>query len=206
MRLHAMSKSQTFAKRKQSPLLSSTDEDSDFSSLSETDRETSDIPNDAAFQKEDSLEQAYESKSRILTAVEGRGGIPRLPIKLSNGRIVKTGHRPIPDEDQSEGHQSDSLDSKGSSSELQQVEDVATGARFGRPAVTAVLDISSRQLRIQTAKEEMARICQDILADPENSVCLSVHILDASLISKKFLAWPAASTSIVYPPTCLVCQ
>ncbi|KAF9503148.1 hypothetical protein BS47DRAFT_1386499 [Hydnum rufescens UP504] len=52
------------------------------------------------------------------------------------------------------------------------VEDVSTGARFGRPAVVTIIGARSRKARIQGAKEQLAGICQEILADPENSLGL----------------------------------
>ena len=53
------------------------------------------------------------------------------------------------------------------------VEDVSTGARFGRPAVVDVIAQKSRKARIQGAKEQIAGLCQEILGDPENSVWVS---------------------------------
>ena len=53
---------------------------------------------------------------------------------------------------------------------LPKVEDVSTGARFGRPAVVDVIGQRSRKARIQGAKEQIAGLCQEILGDPENSV------------------------------------
>ncbi|CAE7127135.1 unnamed protein product [Rhizoctonia solani] len=49
------------------------------------------------------------------------------------------------------------------------IEDVATGARFGRPAVRDIVSQKSRKARIEAAKEQLASICQDIMAEPENS-------------------------------------
>ncbi|GJJ12218.1 hypothetical protein Clacol_006459 [Clathrus columnatus] len=166
-----MSKVRPAAKQNVTPVLLSDDEISDLDSLSETDSTGSHMINDEEFQS-DILEQAYESKSQIATTTKQEGTIPKLPIKLSDGRIVKTGNHIVPEGNQSDEDLSDYSDTENSFHASHQVEDVATGARFGRPAVTAVLDISSAPLRIQTAKEEIAKICQDILADPENSLGL----------------------------------
>lgn len=54
--------------------------------------------------------------------------------------------------------------------ERYKVEDVSTGARFGRPAVIDIIGNKSRTARIQGAKDQIAGICQEIIADPENSV------------------------------------
>jgi nucleolar complex protein 3 len=50
------------------------------------------------------------------------------------------------------------------------VEDVSTGARYGRPAVVDVVGIESREERIRSAKEQIASVCNGIIADPDNSV------------------------------------
>lgn len=109
--------------------------------------------------------------------------IERLPVKLADGRVVRTGdkikQRPLvnsseDDEDEDDSEIEHEVRPNG-------VEDVATGARFGRPAVVDVISSSSRKARIQAAKEQIASLCQDIIADPENSVrrspCLDVFLL-----------------------------
>ncbi|KAI0798067.1 nucleolar complex-associated protein 3 [Abortiporus biennis] len=98
-------------------------------------------------------------------------GIERLPIKLADGRIRKTKEKVIlPEEDKEETEQSESESEP--QHESHQVEDVSTGARFGRPAVVDVIGNKSRKARIQGAKEQIAGICQEIVADPENSLGL----------------------------------
>jgi nucleolar complex protein 3 len=57
------------------------------------------------------------------------------------------------------------------------VEDVATGARFGRPAVRDIIQQKSRKARIEAAKEQLASICQEIMAEPENSVSFSCPLV-----------------------------
>jgi len=98
-------------------------------------------------------------------------GDPGLPIKLSDGRIeaskkVTVASAPIKDDEETE----ESVRSQSPTAVPLTVEDVATGARFGRPAVVDVIGNSSRKARIQGAKDQIASICQDIIADPENSV------------------------------------
>ena len=99
--------------------------------------------------------------------------ISRLPIKLANGRVEKTGER--------EGSVETPTASDSSEGEEEEERplphprnDVATGARFGRPAVADILMTKSRRLRVQTAKEQIAGICQDIIAEPENGVSYAV--------------------------------
>jgi nucleolar complex protein 3 len=95
----------------------------------------------------------------------------RLPIKLPDGRIQKVDGN----EARTETSNDVTDDSEGHSESKQKhnkriVEDISTGARFGRPAVVDVIGNQSRKARIQAAKEEIAQICQDIVADPENGV------------------------------------
>ena len=119
-------------------------------------------------------EQPYELQPRTQTITKAADKtkhkvIPRLPIKLANGQIEKTGER--------EGSVEAPITSDISEAEEKQEQspprprnDVATGARFGRPAVADILTTKSRKLRVQAAKEQIAGICQDIIAEPENGV------------------------------------
>jgi nucleolar complex protein 3 len=99
-------------------------------------------------------------------------GVSRLPIKLADGRVQKSRARivvapPSPTEtDESED------DEEVAAESVPARDDVATGARFGRPAVADVVSSGSRKRRIQAAREQIAGICQEILGDPENSVSL----------------------------------
>jgi nucleolar complex protein 3 len=95
--------------------------------------------------------------------------VPRLPIKLANGQIEKTGER------EGSVETPTASDTEGEEEEVKQPSpqlrnDVATGARFGRPAVADTLTTKSRKLRVQAAKEQIAGICQDIITEPENGV------------------------------------
>lgn len=94
-------------------------------------------------------------------------GVERLPIKLSDGRILKSGGKVVLDAEETEESDDESEEEPVPE---QKIEDVSTGARFGRPAVLDVIGNKSRKARIQGAKEQIAGICQDIVADPENSV------------------------------------
>ncbi|EPT05997.1 hypothetical protein FOMPIDRAFT_1026864 [Fomitopsis schrenkii] len=96
-------------------------------------------------------------------------GVERLPIKLSDGRILKSGGKVVLDAEETEESDDESEEEPVPE---QKIEDVSTGARFGRPAVLDVIGNKSRKARIQGAKEQIAGICQDIVADPENSIGL----------------------------------
>ncbi|KAF9227961.1 NOC3p-domain-containing protein [Gyrodon lividus] len=123
------------------------------------------------------VEMPYERVPRnrkVYPEPETRRHIPGLPIKLSDGRILPTGRitvAPVQSEDEDEDSEGFVL-SQPLPSEASKVEDVATGARFGRPAVVDVVVNRSRKARIQGAKEQIASICQEIIADPENSLGL----------------------------------
>ena len=119
-------------------------------------------------------EQPYELQPRTQTATKAvhntkRKVISRLPIKLANGQIEKTGER------EGTAEAPTVSDISGAEEEQERApppprNDVATGARFGRPAVVDILTMKSRKLRVQAAKEQVAGICQDIIAEPENGV------------------------------------
>jgi len=115
------------------------------------------------------IEMAYEAAPRkVLKASKNEPrGISRLPIKLPDGQIQETGRRDVSSSDSSE---SDSNEEVPNSAQPFARDDVATGARFGRPAVVDVIANKSRKARIQAAKEQIAGICQEIMTDPENSV------------------------------------
>lgn len=127
-------------------------------------------------------EQTYERqprpKNKLFDKDEIKGS-ERLPVKLPDGTIRKRGNVPAPaPQERSDSDSSDSgIDASSSVPKNHYgehagtvVEDVSTGARFGRPAVVTVISTKSRKARIQGAKEQLAGICQEILADPENSV------------------------------------
>jgi nucleolar complex protein 3 len=57
---------------------------------------------------------------------------------------------------------------------INRVDDVSTGARFGRAAVVDIIGTKDRDTRIAAAKEQIAGICQDILSDPEQGVRLAL--------------------------------
>lgn len=122
------------------------------------------------FDSESDAEMAYERIPRKRGPSMETRHIPGLPIKLSDGRIqatnkvITTPLHPDTEDDESE------VD-KPSWHDATPVKDVTTGARFGRLAIMDVISIKPRTARVQGAKEQIASICQEILANPENSVC-----------------------------------
>jgi nucleolar complex protein 3 len=96
---------------------------------------------------------------------EDAKAVRRLPIKLADGKVKESSNKVLlPREELSEEEE------LTEDVEQSKIEDVATGARFGRPAVIDVVGHKSRKIRLQAAKEQIASICQEIVADPENSV------------------------------------
>ena len=107
---------------------------------------------------------------------EGEAVIDRLPIKLLDGQIQRTGHRPVAKAQPEE--ESEEENTPGAVLEAEPPrEDITTRARFGRLSVIDVISNRSKKLRIQLAKEQIASICQEIVADPENSVRPPIYIL-----------------------------
>lgn len=169
----------------------------------------SDDDDDSQLQSSEDLdsdaEMPYETaprKRRPSWEPESKNDVERLPIKLADGRIQKTGKKsmPAPDAEESED---DSEEEKVDTEQLerhgrQRVEDVATGARFGRPAVVDVIANKSRKARIQGAKDQIASICQEIVSEPENSASFIVfaYFLDTNTIS--CLAWTIATSTYIF--------
>lgn len=128
--------------------------------------------------RSDDEEMPYEAQPRNPRTAwtpdsDNENAVKRLPIKLADGRVQESSNDKVllP----REAHPSDGEDSEEESPppvHQSRVEDVSTGARFGRPAVIDVVGNKSRKARVQAAKEQIAGICQEIVADPENSVCL----------------------------------
>ena len=107
--------------------------------------------------------QLFESPSELLT-------ITRLPIKLADGRLLKTGVKDLGRPEHTTEEPAEQKESRNESK--YKVESFATGARFGRLAVLDIINQTSRKHQIEHAKEQIASICQEIIADPENSVRL----------------------------------
>ena len=138
----------------------------------------SDISDTNSISENSDDEMPYETSAHARRHLwsSPKSEVQRLPIKLPDGRIKGIGTKVITtktvavyseDEDSVSGPQSDP--------EPPKVEDISTGARFGRVSVVNVLQTKSRRQRIEMAKVQIAGICQDILADPENSVWYSLY-------------------------------
>ncbi|KAI0030754.1 nucleolar complex-associated protein-domain-containing protein [Vararia minispora EC-137] len=120
----------------------------------------------------DASELSYEAIPRrrrpSWSGSESDRGINRLPIKLPDGRIQNlNGKIHLYESDESSEEEEEAIPEPNVPRD-----DVATGARFGRPAVADVVGAKSRKARIQAAKEQIAGICQEIVADPENNLGL----------------------------------
>ncbi|KAI0093628.1 nucleolar complex-associated protein 3 [Irpex rosettiformis] len=129
--------------------------------------------------RSDDEEMPYETQPRKPQAAWDSGSddenaVKRLPIKLADGRVQESSNSKVllPREKHSTKQDSESESNSPPSIYHSKVEDVSTGARFGRPAVIDVVGHKSRKVRIQAAKEQIAGICQEIVADPENSLGL----------------------------------
>ncbi|KAF8188421.1 nucleolar complex-associated protein 3 [Pholiota molesta] len=157
------------------PSLNSDDESWD-SELPEDMSDVSNDDDDDAFSNasDDSNEEMpYETAPRKQRVEpDGPTEVQRLPIKLANGQLLKTGTKTVSTKSVAVSEESSEDEEEEEEEETERVEDVATGARFGRPAVVDVLQTKSRRQRIEMAKEQIAGICQEIMADPENSLGL----------------------------------
>jgi nucleolar complex protein 3 len=116
----------------------------------------------------------------------------RLPIKLGDGRIQSTGARAVAADSESEEEESEEDAMPVPVVIPRGVEDVATGARFGRPAVRDIVKQKSSKVRIESAKEQLASICQEIMAEPENSVSFQLPIRHTNLLTSILAAWSSS--------------
>lgn len=176
------------------PSLNSGDEDedeeedwdsNDHGSLldSASDEDEVDHPAPSPDSEDPDAEMIYEAaprKRRPSWDSDNQENIDHLPTKLADGRIKKSGSKPTAlaaVAKQNAAEESDYEDvfdeDEAERTERYRVEDVSTGARFGRPAVADVIATSSRKARIHGAKDQIAGICQEIIADPENNVSRS---------------------------------
>ena len=120
-------------------------------------------------------EMAYESAPRKPSSAwerEEQSQIQRLPIKLADGKIKEIGAKPVKSAARELVEEESSDEEQDEPPEITRVEDVSTGARFGRASVADVLNTKSRKAKVELAKDQIAGISQEILADPENSVCV----------------------------------
>ncbi|KAF8447996.1 nucleolar complex-associated protein-domain-containing protein [Boletus edulis BED1] len=141
-------------------------------------------------------EMPYERVPRLhkVSGPETRRNIHGLPIKLSDGRIQASKKvTVVAAQDTNDKDTEGSVRSQSLPAVPSTVEDITTGARFGRLAVADVIENSSRKARIQGAKDQIASICQEIIADPENSLGLLRRLHTFSL---ETITTPSRSESI----------
>jgi nucleolar complex protein 3 len=146
-------------------------------SIDERNLSSDEDPEPSSRRLDSDVEMPYETATRKRYPsweFEEDRSVQRLPIKLPDGRIQRTWSKSVPRPVTQETDEESEEDKEGleqlARSRKQRVEDVSTGARFGRPAVVDVIGNKSKKGRIQGAKDQIAGICQEILAEPENSV------------------------------------
>ena len=122
-------------------------------------------------------EMPYETVARTHRNLRNspKSEVQRLPIKLPDGRIKETGTKVITTKTVIYSEVEDSTSDSEVEPEPRKVDDVLTGARFGRFSISDVLQTKSRRTRIEMAKVQIAGLCQDILADPENGVWCNLY-------------------------------
>ncbi|KAG1756821.1 nucleolar complex-associated protein-domain-containing protein [Suillus paluster] len=151
--------------------------DDDTDTISQSSANDNDRDLSSADGLDSDAEMSYERVPRKLQ--ESREAktdrhIQGLPIKSADGRIHATGKKIAvpPSSDEESSDTDDSPEEQEIPAEVNKIDDVATGARFGRPAVIDIVGRKSRTARIQGAKDQIASICQEIIAEPENSLGL----------------------------------
>ncbi|KIK08663.1 hypothetical protein K443DRAFT_672195 [Laccaria amethystina LaAM-08-1] len=147
-------------------------------------------------------EMPYESAPRKPSSAwerEEQSQIQRLPIKLADGKIKEIGTKPVKSKARELVEEGSSDEERDESPEITRVEHVSTGARFGRASVADVLNTKSRKAKVELAKEQIAGICQEILADPENSLGLlrRLHSFSLKEISAPGLTEPIPNDLII---------
>lgn len=184
IRLHQLHKPvRTERKRDDLPSLNSSDEEDSETEGSQYDEGSTDFEGVVTSEDEGALvdsdsdaEMPYEQVPRKRRPSWNNEDDTRikeikgLPIKLPDGTIQKSTKVLVMSDSERSSDEESENEPRPRTPETK-VEDVATGARFGRAAVVDIIGKSSRRGRIEAAKEQIASICQEILAEPENSVC-----------------------------------
>ncbi|CAE6515861.1 unnamed protein product [Rhizoctonia solani] len=160
-------------------IASHSDEGDEWSSLASDTLSDEDAPSDEDLDSDEDVSKRLDSDEELPYEITGRPRPPspkrqaeRLPIKLGDGRIQSTGAREVQSDSEEDEESEEDENITVSDTKPPVIEDVATGARFGRPAVRDIVNQKSRKVRIEAAKEQLASICQDIMAEPENSLGL----------------------------------
>lgn len=126
-------------------------------------------PRDSDFDVEMSYEAQARKRRPSWDDEDEKKAIDRLPIKLADGRIQKSGEQIVIREKEVEESEDEEEEPAPANTQSKR-EDISTGARFGRASVVDVLQTKSRKARVQAAKEQIAGICQEIIGDPEDGV------------------------------------
>ncbi|CAE6530683.1 unnamed protein product [Rhizoctonia solani] len=158
---------------------SHSDDGDDWSSLASRASPDEDAPSDEDPDPDSDVSKHFDSEEELPYEIAGRPRPPspkrqaeRLPIKLGDGRIQSTGAREIQSDSEEDEESEEDENVTVTDAKPPVIEDIATGARFGRPAVRDVVNQKSRKVRLEAAKEQLASICQEIMAEPENSLGL----------------------------------
>jgi len=142
------------------------------------------IPEQGVISDEDVLEQAYEGKKLRRTSSNIPAKPARLPVKLPNGvvqQVEKTSDNSISSKRQVTFAQSEDESVEGEEMPQQSLRPMPRsdplGPRFGRMGVRSILELDVKQDRLLAARQELAALSNDIMADPENSVCNNDNFL-----------------------------
>lgn len=160
-------------------LISAGPSNSGDSSLEDSEDEGNVARRPAGSELDSDAEMPYETlprKRRPSWDEDKKLPVQRLPIKLADGRIQKTGTNAIAVSETDESDDEEEEEVPAVRNEKWRVDDISTGGRFGRPAVIDVVGNKSRKAAVQGAKDQIAGICQEIVAEPENSVRTSGSI------------------------------
>ncbi|KAG5727683.1 Nucleolar complex protein 3 like protein [Termitomyces sp. T112] len=179
-RLHRLNKPVRQAVNDDLPSIDSDNDEDDGGSFGSSDIESLSSSDDGLDHSDNNdtsdAEMAYEKAPRkhdSLWELKENRGVKGLPIKLPGGDIRPTGKVTFaPAMDNDEDSSDDDKPTSDLEEQSQKIDDVSTGARFGRPAVIDVVSNKSKAARIHAAKEQIAGICQEIVSDPENSLGL----------------------------------
>lgn len=175
-------------------LLSDMPDSEDLSDIDSTDLESDeDLSEDD--EGEDSDEQAERAYAALRKRQDAQDAVEdandsskrrKLPTKLPDG-FVQYINQPFEAQDNPVASTSrssvklpqlDSDESDAEDSTAQEAPRVADplGPRFGRAGIKNLLQLPKRSERVSLAKSELATLSGDIMADPENSVCLLISL------------------------------
>ena len=140
----------------------------------------------------DAIEAKHADRMRkrdARTAEEDRLKDKGLPVKLATGQIARNARSKLDTHEQDAknriSHAVEEEEESDSDTEAKQKRLAKAarpkanpfGARFGRPAVTSVLEIEDRTERILAAREELATLGREIISEPELGMNLLKRLL-----------------------------